>query len=111
MVGRRSPQHPSVSRLTLPPETIPSCYRRMRRTEFQPHSGRHLNATSGLVACVPRKSRRCVEISGGFSGVVGPRVIGPSRASALGALLAELQEPAERLRKNVAGLQVYRLVP
>src|SRR5450759_727584 len=29
----------------------------------------------------------------------------------LGALLAELQEPAERLRKIVAGLQVYRLAP
>jgi hypothetical protein len=41
----------------------------------------------------------------------GPRVIGPSRASALGALLAELQEPAERLRKIAAGLQVYRLAP
>ena len=43
--------------------------------------------------------------------VVGLRVIGPSRASALGALLAELREPAERLRKIVAGLQVYRLAP
>src|SRR5271154_2748548 len=42
MVGRRSPQSPSISRLTLPPETIPSCYRRTRHTEFQPHSGRHL---------------------------------------------------------------------
>jgi hypothetical protein len=43
--------------------------------------------------------------------VVGPRVIGPSRASALAALLAELQEPAECLRKIVAGLRVYRLAP
>src|ERR1700680_611734 len=43
MVGRPSPQSPSISRLTLPPETIPSCYRRMRHTEFLPHSGRHLN--------------------------------------------------------------------
>src|SRR5215831_11791933 len=43
MVGRRSPQNPLISRLTLPPETIPSCYRRMRHTEFQPHSGRHLS--------------------------------------------------------------------
>jgi hypothetical protein len=41
MVGRRSPQSPSISRLTLQPETIPSCYRRSRHTEFQPHSGRH----------------------------------------------------------------------
>jgi transposase-like protein len=41
MVGRPSPQSPSISRLTLPPETIPSCYRRTRHTEFQPHSGRH----------------------------------------------------------------------
>jgi hypothetical protein len=30
-----------IARLTLPPETIPSCYRRTRHTEFQPHSGRH----------------------------------------------------------------------
>jgi hypothetical protein len=43
--------------------------------------------------------------------VAGLRVIGPSRASALGPLLAELQEPAERLRKIVAGLQVYRSAP
>ena len=28
--------------IDLPPETIPSCYPRMRHTEFQPHSGRHL---------------------------------------------------------------------
>jgi hypothetical protein len=41
MAGRRSPQSPSISRLTLPPETIPSCYRRSRHTEFQPHSRRH----------------------------------------------------------------------
>jgi hypothetical protein len=41
MVGRRSPKNPLISRLTLPPETIPSCYRRMRHTEFQPQSGRH----------------------------------------------------------------------
>ena len=26
----------------LEPETTPSCYRRSRHTEFQPHSGRHL---------------------------------------------------------------------
>ena len=38
MVGRPSPQSPSISRLTLPPETIPSCYRRTRHTEFKPHS-------------------------------------------------------------------------
>jgi hypothetical protein len=42
MGGRRFPQNPLISRLTLPPETIPSCYRRTRHTEFQPHSGRHL---------------------------------------------------------------------
>ncbi len=44
MVGRRSPQNPLISRLTLPPKTVPSCYRRMRHTEFQPHSGRHPRA-------------------------------------------------------------------
>jgi hypothetical protein len=27
--------------LTSQPETIPSCYRRSRHTEFQPHPGRH----------------------------------------------------------------------
>jgi hypothetical protein len=41
MVGRPSLQNPSISRLTLPHETIPSCYRRRRHTEFQPHSRRH----------------------------------------------------------------------
>lgn len=30
MGGRRFPQNPLISRLTLPPETIPSCYRRTR---------------------------------------------------------------------------------
>jgi class 3 adenylate cyclase len=28
--------------LTSQPETIPSCYRRSRHAEFQPHHGRHL---------------------------------------------------------------------
>src|SRR6266446_1946093 len=41
MVGRRSPQNPSISQLTLPPETIPSCDRRMRHSKFHPLSGRH----------------------------------------------------------------------
>src|ERR1700730_12551352 len=41
MVGRPSPQNQSISRLNLLPETILSCSRRMRQTEFQPHSGRH----------------------------------------------------------------------
>jgi hypothetical protein len=48
MVGRPSPQSPSISRLTLPPETIPSCYRRTRHTEFQPHSGRHPTALRAI---------------------------------------------------------------
>jgi hypothetical protein len=34
-----SPQNQSISRLTLLPETILSCSRRVRQTEFQPHSG------------------------------------------------------------------------
>ena len=42
MAGRRSPQSPSINRLTSQPETIPSCYRRSRHAEFQPHHGRHL---------------------------------------------------------------------
>jgi hypothetical protein len=50
MVGRPSPQSPSISRLTLPPETIPSCYRRTRHTEFQPHSGRHRTRLMSFVA-------------------------------------------------------------
>ena len=32
---------PSISQLTSPPETIPSCYSENAPTEFQPHSGRH----------------------------------------------------------------------
>src|SRR5229473_6244825 len=56
MAGRRSPQNPSISQLTLPPETIPSCYRTMRHTEFQPHSGRHLQQNSRTHAA---RSRSC----------------------------------------------------
>jgi hypothetical protein len=41
MVGKPSPQNPLISQLTLPPETITSCSRRIRQLEFQPHSGRH----------------------------------------------------------------------
>ena len=41
MAGRPSPQNPLISQLTLPPETITSCYPGIRHTEFQPHSGRH----------------------------------------------------------------------
>src|SRR6266478_292736 len=40
-LGKPSPQNPSISQLTLPPETITSCSRRIRQAEFQPHSGRH----------------------------------------------------------------------
>ena len=45
MVGRRSPQSPSISRLTLQPETIPSCYRRLRQT----NSNTHRDSTSKSV--------------------------------------------------------------
>jgi putative transposase len=41
MVGRRSLPSQSISRLTSQPETIPSCYRRSRHTEFQPLPRRH----------------------------------------------------------------------
>jgi hypothetical protein len=44
MVGKPSPQNPSISRLTLPPETITSCYPETRLSEFQPNFGRHLSA-------------------------------------------------------------------
>jgi hypothetical protein len=40
--------------------------------------------------------------------VIRYRVIGPSRAFALGALLAELQEPAEYSRAIVVGLGFWR---
>src|SRR5665213_209699 len=42
MAGRPSPQNPSISRLTSPPETIPSCCPENAPSQFQPHSGRHL---------------------------------------------------------------------
>jgi hypothetical protein len=48
MAGRRSPPSQSISRLTLPPDTIPSCYRRSRHTEFQPLSGRHRVASGDV---------------------------------------------------------------
>ena len=57
MVGRRSPQNPSVSRLTLLPETIPSCYPRMRHIKFQPHSGRHREKGTGTF--IPVRGANC----------------------------------------------------
>jgi hypothetical protein len=57
-------------------------------------------------AMTARESRPRLSLARGGAA----RVIGPSRASALGALLAELQA-AERLRKIVAGLRVYQLTP
>jgi predicted ATPase len=48
MVGKPSPQNPLISQLTLPPETITSCSRRIRQLEFQPHSGRHRAANPGI---------------------------------------------------------------
>ena len=60
MAGRRSPQNPSISQLTLPPETIPSCYRRSRHTEFQPHSGRQLHQDPERTECRGNEmDRRC----------------------------------------------------
>src|SRR5436189_3823793 len=57
MAGRHSPQSPLISRLTLQPETIPSCYRRSRHTEFQPHPGRHLDELKQLKEEAARKSK------------------------------------------------------
>src|SRR6202051_88094 len=52
MVGRPSPQNPLISQLTLPPETITSCYPGIRHSEFQPHSGRHrISNENFLCAC------------------------------------------------------------
>src|SRR5882757_607183 len=62
MVGKRLPQSPLISQLTLPPEAIPSCDRRMRHTEFQPHSGRHLQQYLQFLCYIERR---------GFGGV-GP---------------------------------------
>ena len=41
MAGRRSPQRPSISQLTSPPETITSCRWRLRHIEFQHKARRH----------------------------------------------------------------------
>jgi hypothetical protein len=62
MVGRRSPQNPAISRLTLPPETIPSCSRRMRHTEFQPHSGRHPVSALGLLQSIQQADIYCTDL-------------------------------------------------
>jgi hypothetical protein len=52
MAGRRLPPSQSISRLTSQPETIPSCYRRSRHTEFQPLSGRHrLRLRASSLSC------------------------------------------------------------
>ena len=47
MDGRHAPQSPSISQLTSPPETIPSCYGRSRHAEFQPLAGHHLGWRRG----------------------------------------------------------------
>src|SRR5208282_3432384 len=52
MVGRPSPQSPSISQLTSPPETIPSCYRRTRHTEFQPLAGPYLQRGVVSLICI-----------------------------------------------------------
>ena len=41
MAGRRSPQAPSISQLTSPPDTITSCRWRLRHIEFQHKARRH----------------------------------------------------------------------
>jgi uncharacterized protein YjbI with pentapeptide repeats len=42
MAGRRLQQSQSISRLTSPHDSIPSCYRRTRHTKFQHNARRHL---------------------------------------------------------------------
>src|SRR5439155_17296327 len=42
MAGRRSPQGPSISQLTSPPNPIASCRWRLRHIEFQHKARRHL---------------------------------------------------------------------
>ena len=44
---------PIDHRLTSQPETIPSCYRRSRHAEFQPHHGRHLSAIKPSRPAIP----------------------------------------------------------
>jgi hypothetical protein len=56
MDGKRSPQSPSISRLTSQPETIPSCYRRTRHAEFKPHSERHPFALTKSFSTVSTRS-------------------------------------------------------
>jgi transposase-like protein len=41
MAGRHSPQRPSISQLTSPPEPLPSCRWRLRHIEFQHKARRH----------------------------------------------------------------------
>jgi hypothetical protein len=48
--------------LTSPPETIPSCDRRMRHTDFQPHSGRHPLRLSRLHFVFGRTQKRSDEL-------------------------------------------------
>ena len=44
---------PIDHRLTSQPETIPSCYRRSRHAEFQPHHGRHLSSIKPSRPAIP----------------------------------------------------------
>ena len=93
MVGRPSPQSPSISRLTLQPETIPSCYRRSRHTEFQPHSGRHPKRLELLHELVPRAAT--------IAYLVRPEV--PSSAHQLHAV----QAAADGLGRKLLVLKVH----
>ncbi|MGE3159699.1 MAG: Ig-like domain-containing protein, partial [Xanthobacteraceae bacterium] len=54
MAGRRSQQGPSISQLTSPPDSIPSCRWRLRHIEFQHKARRHpvLNP-NGTVSFTP----------------------------------------------------------
>jgi hypothetical protein len=60
MAGRPSPQNPSISRLTSPPETILSCYPENPPSKFQPYSGRHQGRT-GLVKTVLACKSKCID--------------------------------------------------
>src|SRR5450759_1095797 len=102
MAGRRSPQSSSISQLTSQPETISSCYRRSRHTEFQPHSGRHrLVAPVELKSLPRREAHRHIGLGRNPRALVAPSLDKPMHA-VVGAVIAASAQFFEHTLRRAA---------
>jgi uncharacterized coiled-coil protein SlyX len=114
MVGKPSPQNPSISQLTLLPETITSCSRRISQAEFQPHSGRH--------QVVPRTSDLLLETTKGLEvtqqqavdqlQVVQDQLVAQqTETKKLSEQIATLTEKLDALQQSVANIRAPSVAP